>query len=111
MKVGDRVVCVESHRWLGNVFASKGKEYIIYDVHKCTCGGTSFNIGTIRPVELRGDGSESRCACGTTYTTQAVFTTSIKFRPLQYDTCHDELINIVEEKLDIEIKQPTEAES
>lgn len=46
MKTGDRVICIRTHNGGSKPPPLvKGREYIIYDVHKCGCGNISFDVG------------------------------------------------------------------
>ena len=49
MKTGDRVICIDatSHADTSPPPLVKGREYIVYGVHKCGCGTISFDVGLI----------------------------------------------------------------
>ena len=89
MKVGDRVVCVKVNPKKHLV---KGAIYTINYIHEC-CGRISYDVG----VE-RWNGS-TRCASCKKPIERSLFI-SWFFAPLQYNSAHDELINIVEERID-----------
>lgn len=50
MKKNDRVVCIDASKDRRYVSPNltEGREYIIYAVHKCSCGLMSFDVGITR---------------------------------------------------------------
>ncbi len=104
MKTGDRVVCIKTKTSRqGNHKIVKDRIYMIHNVFSCQCGMLHLDIGfsNISPM--------GRCNCGDLYFTEGtLWAHSIYFAPLQYNSAHDELINIVEEKIDV--KQPEKVE-
>jgi hypothetical protein len=104
MKAGNKVVCIDP---VGDLI--KGKIYIIRDLKECLkCNALELDVGICL---VYGFLYRQRCPkCGH-YEEGFIgggkhWFNASRFRPLQYDTCHDELINIVEEKPDIKIKEP-----
>ena len=96
MKTGDKVVCIRTSK---GDFVVKNRIYIIDFAVTCGCGNELVDVGVVR-VGYGGTYCEG-CRCQ--YHGKHLFN-STYFRPIQYNTCHDELINIVEERIDI--KQP-----
>lgn len=51
MKEGDRVVCIDASMGkIGIMPLIKGREYIIYNISKCTCGGIGIDVGFLRSM-------------------------------------------------------------
>ena len=102
MKPGDRVVCIRTKSINDNAHTIiKGREYTIEGTYSCLCGKIYLNIGIYFNGPMSG-----LCNCNNTTPQGIVWANSIHFRPLQYHSAHNELINVVEERLDIKIKEP-----
>lgn len=101
MKVGDRVVCVKANS-NSDCPLKVNSIYHIFDINVCKCGSVSFDVGIMLPFNF----ILILCVCGSFYETNVWLLGSELFAPIQYSSAHDELINIVEEKLDVEIKEP-----
>jgi len=102
MKVGDRVVCVQGH-YDPKCNLVKGREYIIYATRKCPCGGIGFDVGIIGTSRI---GNCLICSSDFIKDVGVWIVSSTRFRPIQYNSAHDELIeSIVEEKADVEVKE------
>jgi len=99
MKTGDRVICIKA-TYTGGSYPPpliKGREYIIYDYHKCGCGHTSVDVGLIAPPETTGMFCHK---CGTEYADNSpshwcALSRFVKVKE-QYKTIH----------MDIEIEEP-----
>jgi len=109
MKPGDKVVCIESAHDSDNRFeVKKGRVYTILDLWNCSChthldvGLGSYTIGRINCIH-----------CGKTAPNSKSYVPSYYFRPIEYPSAHEELMNKtwVEEKIDIPIKEPQKQES
>jgi hypothetical protein len=101
MEVGDRVVCVKSHKD-PECPLKKGATYTILSIDICACGDISIDVGIKCPVGVE-------CYCGRMVAPFDIWWLNPKlFAPITYNSAHDELLNkeIVEEKADIKIKEP-----
>jgi hypothetical protein len=95
MKVGDQVICLKSGDTL-----KKGKIYTIEQVLNLSC-----KCGMVIDVGIKDVHGDTTCRCGNTIATddRRWYHYSL-FAPITYNSAHDELCNIVEERIDI--KQP-----
>lgn len=107
MKIGQKVVCIQScTNPPGTASVKKGQIYTIIDTKTCSyCGQHWVDVGIRVPAGL------GLCTClrilnrnGTAHCNP------ILFRPIEYNSAHDELIKqIVTEKPDIiEVDKPVE---
>ena len=101
MKTGDRVVCIKSSNYK-NTWPDiiKGKIYTIRLVNYCGCS-VWLDVG-IDMCQI--DSSCHRCRFS--LPGGCAWYGSLLFRPLQFNSAHEELINIIEEKIDVEIHEP-----
>jgi len=99
MRVGDRVVCVKSH---SRGIVSKGKTYTVLQSRGCACGRVNLDVG----VEIPSGHTEYQVCnvCGIMTIHNGIWwIASSLFAPLRFNSAHDELVNIVEEKIDVEL--------
>ena len=105
MKVGDRVVCVETNNFRGYLGVKAGYIYVIQRIMTCKCGIVNFDIGTpVIDIFPR-----TGCMCGREFMDRtAWWQKSSRFRPIVFNSATEELANkeIVEERSDAPIKEP-----
>jgi hypothetical protein len=97
MKTGDKVVCITSH---GS--AIEGKVYEVYGIKTLACGCVVINVGLTLPHVYFACFSHG---CFDNPTGGYQWHNSDYFKPIQYNSAHDELLEIIEEKIDIPEKQ------
>lgn len=64
MKTNDRVICIDASNHNPNLRRPslvKGRQYIVYDIMKCSCGSISFDVGITTPFKF------TSCECGNKY--------------------------------------------
>ncbi len=111
MKPGDRIVCVSApSSECGEVFVKKGTVYLLLGIIPCLkCDHVWFDVG------VRPSGDFQRCGMCTypsKFPGHTVWISRELFRPIEYNSAHSELLKeVVEEKLDIPIKEPQKQES
>lgn len=99
-KVGQDVVCVNKNSMHNTIV---GKTYLINRVKYCKCGKQAVDVGL--PMLY----SATECSCGKVSYDGIAWFGSFRFRPLEFISAHNELIEkfpIPEEVPDIEIKEP-----
>ncbi len=106
MKVGDNVVCVKT-TYDRSPGAVKGRIYPILSREICKCGDISFDIGLTTPYIMACD------VCGLEIDDGIFWHDPANFRPISYNSAHDELLNkeIVDDKADIEITETEKVKS
>ena len=83
MKIGDRVVAKAT-----GYFLRRDTIYIIVGIYDCICGNVLLDVG-LDNGEFRG----TICSnCGTNHPQNGGLHNRRLFAPLQFDHCHDELI-------------------
>lgn len=112
MKVGDEIVCIFAPPDAsGYVPVVKGRVYLLLGIVTCqNCGHTWFDVGILPSGDFQECG---RCAPFSTFPGHTVWVSYKLFRPIEYNSAHEELLNkeVVEEKLDIPVKEPQKQES
>jgi len=94
-KIGEKIVCIKQH---SKNILTVNKIYNVIDVRYCVrCGTQKVDIGIL----LNPDKNHTRCRCSERITSPVWWLASYLFVPLEYQTCHDELLETVEEKLDV----------
>jgi hypothetical protein len=106
MKIGTKVVCIlNGTNSVGNQVI-KGRIYTIEDILDCPkCPLIWIDVG------LRCESNTDECLCGYFRgSANIVWVDHRYFRPIEYNTAHEELIKkeVIEEKSDIPLEVPTE---
>ena len=85
-KIGQKVVCVNA---VGELI--KGKTYIVDQLHECSgCGIPEISVGLIlKPPYFNWCG---KCGHREVETGDIKWHRSDRFRPINHDTCHDEIL-------------------
>lgn len=96
-KIGQKVICINNSNHPELIL---NKIYIIDEMYVCPgCGVLGLIFYSI--CEINNDGIRTCIICNSSVFPTYISYNTNRFRPLEYNTCHDELLkNIAIEKLD-----------
>ena len=105
-EIGQKVVCVDVS---GVTSLVEGATYTIIGINKCVCGCLQLLVHSGSTAEC------TKCACKTE--TPIIggdsWQRSTRFRPLEYDSAHEEILEkypLTEEIPDVPVKEPQKTE-